>query len=227
MTAPTPPIQRGVDLNDQVYETLKERLLTRAFAPMEKLSLQVLADEFGLSRSPVHHALTRLMVEGLVEQNQRGYYARPITAELMLGAHDVRCALELFAADQTVGKLDQEQLAQLRALGQQTIDTVEREQFLDKRKYMLTNEAFHEYLVDLVGNEVLSATYRSLNVHRLMEQTLASNIEAAGNSSEEHEMIVRAYERGDVQAARAAIMANVETGKRLALRALEDAGGVL
>ena len=53
-----------VDLNDQVYDSLKERLLTREFGGGEKLSLQTLADELGVSRSPVHHALTRLVSTG-------------------------------------------------------------------------------------------------------------------------------------------------------------------
>ena len=71
-----------VDLNDQVYDSLKERLLTREFGGGEKLSLQTLADELGVSRSPVHHALTRLVSEGLVLSERRGYMVRPLTARL-------------------------------------------------------------------------------------------------------------------------------------------------
>ena len=60
-----------IDLNDQVYAALKERLLTREFAGGQKLSLQTLADDLGVSRSPVHHALARLMSEGLVVKPAR------------------------------------------------------------------------------------------------------------------------------------------------------------
>jgi GntR family transcriptional regulator, rspAB operon transcriptional repressor len=56
----------GAHLNQQVYEELRMRVLTRRHAPGEKLSLHVLADELGVSRSPVHHALTRLVAEGLL-----------------------------------------------------------------------------------------------------------------------------------------------------------------
>jgi DNA-binding GntR family transcriptional regulator len=221
------PIQRGVDLNDQVYEYLKERLLTREIGPGQKLRLQSLADQLGVSRSPIHHALTRLMTEGLVDQDYRGYFARAITHDLILGAHDTRCAIELFAADQTVGQLNQAQLARLRSLLDRTAVLVEEHRFVDKREYMLANEAFHEYLVELAGNDVLLATYRSLNVHRLMERALGGDASDAGPSTEGHGAIVRAYEAGDVLAARAAIAANIETGKRIALQALADEGGIL
>ena len=49
----------GAHLNEQVYDELRTRVLTRRHAPGEKLSLHVLADELGVSRSPVHHALTQ------------------------------------------------------------------------------------------------------------------------------------------------------------------------
>lgn len=219
-------VQR-VDLNDQVYVAIKTRLLARDLGPSTKLRLQALADELAVSRSPVQHALTRLVSEGLVEVNRRNYQVRPLTAKLMSEAHDVRCALELFAADRTVGQLALEQLRELRRLADRTVDLVRNFEFVSKRDYMLANKSFHEYLVDLAGNETLSQTYRSLNLHQLMERALAGPSTAAGNSSEDHNSIVSAYEAGDLAAARAAIIANVETGKQLALELLAASGGVL
>lgn len=221
-------IERGVDLNDQVYEVLKARLLSRELGPSGKLSLQVLAGELGVSRSPVHHALTRLVTEGFVAVNKRrGYFVRPLTERLMLETHDVRCALELFAAGQTVGRVDREKLEKLRRLMEETVRHVKDTVFVDKRGYMLANSAFHEYLVDLACNTALSATYRSLSIHQLMERVLAGPATAAGGSSEQHRRIVEAYESGDLEAARAAIVANIETGKRLVVEAMAEAGGIL
>jgi DNA-binding GntR family transcriptional regulator len=216
-----------IHLNDQVYEAVKARLLSRDLGPGTKLSLQVLADELTVSRSPVAHALTRLVVEGLVEVDRRGYRVRPITATVMSEAHDVRCAYELFAAERTVGRLSGEQLRQLRALFAHTVEQVDNFEFVDKRQYMLANKAFHEYLVDTAGNAMLSHAYRALSLHELLERALAGPSREAGDSSEEHRRIVEAYEAGDVSAARTAIVANVETGKRLALEMIERSGGAL
>jgi DNA-binding GntR family transcriptional regulator len=214
-------------LNDQVYAAVRARLLTREFGPGTRLGLQALADELAVSRSPVQHALTRLVTQGLVEVDRRGYRPRPLTATLMAEAHDVRCALELFAADRTVGRLSREQLDLLRDRLDHTTELVENFEFVDKHEYMLANKAFHECIVDLASNGRLFDTYRSLSLHELMERVLAGPTRAAGNSSEEHRRIVEAYETGDLRAARAAITANVETGKRLAIEVIEASGGVL
>jgi DNA-binding GntR family transcriptional regulator len=222
-----PGVIQRIDLNDQVYDTVKARLLARELGPRTKLSLQALADELAVSRTPVHHALTRLVTERLVELDRRGYWVRPLTPALMAEAHDVRCALELFAAERTVGRLSAEQLQELRHLLDRTVELVENFEFLDKHAYMLANKAFHEYLVDLAGNATLTQTYRSLSLHELMERVLAGPTRAAGNSSEEHRRIVKAYEVDDLPAARAAIIANVETGKQLALEMIEASGGAL
>lgn len=100
-----PPLVR-LDLNDQVYDAVKARLVTREFGGGAKISLQTIADELGVSRSPVHHALTRLTTEGLVTSEPRGYVVRPLTVELMDELHEARLALELHAADLTIGTLD-------------------------------------------------------------------------------------------------------------------------
>ena len=59
------------NLNEQVYETLRRRVLRRDPGPGAKLSLHELATELGVSRSPVHHALTRLVSEGLLSVKAR------------------------------------------------------------------------------------------------------------------------------------------------------------
>jgi DNA-binding GntR family transcriptional regulator len=219
-------IQR-MDLNEQVYDSLKARLLVRELGPRTKLRLQAIADELDVSRSPVQHALTRLVTEGLVEVDRRGYRVRALTPTLMWEAFDVRCALELFAADRSVGGASAEQLGELRRLAERTAEFVVDKRMTSTQAYMVANTAFHEYIVDLAGNGQLSHTYRSLSLHELMERALAEHTSAAGNSTEDHERIVRGFEARDLAATRAAIEANVETGKQLALETLAASGGAL
>jgi DNA-binding GntR family transcriptional regulator len=220
-------IQR-IDLQDQVYETVKARVLAGELGPHARLPLQALADELAVSRSPVHHALTRLVTQRLVDVDSRGYRVRPVTVERIEQAHGVRRALELYAAEQTVGRLSPAELARLRTLLDRTVACVENLEFVDKHEYMLANKAFHEYLVDLAGNETLSDSYRALSLHELMERVLFSGpTRTAGNSSEEHRAIIAAYEAGDLDAARTAIVANIETGLRIAVAVIEASGGAL
>src|SRR6478672_11400868 len=94
------------NLNERVYDELRTRVLTRQEPAGAKLSLHVLAAELGVSRSPVHHALTRLVAEGMLTvQPRRGYYVTPVTARAVAEGYDVRLALELLAAEQAIPEL--------------------------------------------------------------------------------------------------------------------------
>jgi DNA-binding GntR family transcriptional regulator len=220
-------IQR-VDLKDQVYETVKARVLAGDLGPDGRLPLQALADELAVSRSPVHHALTRLVTQRLVDVDRRGYHVRPVTVRRIEEAHGVRRALELYAAEQTVGRLSAQQLDGLRLMLEDTLATVDDRDLLDAHGYMLANKAFHEYLVDLAGNETLSEAYRSLSLHELLERVLVSDpTRAADGSGAERRAIVAAYEAGSIEGARAAIVANIETSLRVAVTVIEAAGGAL
>src|SRR5262245_64413417 len=104
MSEPTSTLSRA-ELHAQVYASLKEALATRKLAPGEKLSLQDLATAYGVSRSPVQQALTRLVTEGLVEVKPHlGHFVRPLTVASVCEAYDVREALELWVADSCVGR---------------------------------------------------------------------------------------------------------------------------
>jgi DNA-binding GntR family transcriptional regulator len=210
------------NLNEQVYATLRTRLLAREHGPGEKLSLHELAAELGVSRSPVHHALTRLVSEGLLSvKARRGYFVTPVTTRVLVEGYEVRLALELHAADVTVETADDERIADLRAQLDATADAISNEE------WDTANAAFHETQVDLAGNELLSRFYRELSVNLMMQVIRGGRVEQGEYLVTEHRAIVEALEERDRDAARAAITRHVETGRRIALEAIERAGGSL
>jgi DNA-binding GntR family transcriptional regulator len=212
----------GANLNDQVYEEIRARLLTRQHAAGAKLSLHALASELGVSRSPVHHALTRLVSEGLLTvRARRGYFVTPVTAVALAEGYDVRLALELLAAERTVGRLDDASLQAFASLLEATAVAISHEQWDS------ANAAFHEYQIDLAGNALLSRFYRELSVNLMMQVIRGGRVEGHANLVTEHRRIVEAFEAGDREAAERAIREHIETGKRIALDAIERAGGIL
>jgi DNA-binding GntR family transcriptional regulator len=60
-----------------------------------------------------------------------------------------------------------------------------------------------------------------------MQVIRGGKLEGGAYLATEHEAIVDAYRRGDLERARAAIRAHIETGRRIALDALEASAGVL
>lgn len=212
----------GASLHDQVYDELRTRVLTRQHVAGAKLSLHELAAELGVSRSPVHHALTRLVSEGLLTvKARRGYYVTPVTAAALAEGYEMRLALELHAAERTVGHVGAADLEAFRFLLEATAAAISHEQWDG------ANAAFHEHQIDLAGNALLSRFYRELSVNLMMQVIRGGRLEDHGSLVTEHRRIVEAFESGDLDAARAAIREHVETGKRIALDAIERAGGVL
>jgi DNA-binding GntR family transcriptional regulator len=216
------PTTLGINLNERVYDELRVRILTRREPAGAKLSLHALADEIGVSRSPVHHALTRLVSEGLLTvQPRRGYYVTPVTVQAVAEGYDVRLALELLAAERAVGSLDESTLERFRDLLETTDAAISHEE------WDAANQAFHEYQVDLAGNGLLSSVYREISVNLMMQVIRGGRLEGGEYLVTEHAHIVEAFERGDLEAAREAIRAHVASGLRIALEALERAGGAL
>ena len=210
------------NLNDQVYDTLRRRILTRDPGPGAKLSLHELATELGVSRSPVHHALTRLVSEGLLTvKARRGYYVRPVTAQALIEGYEVRLALELHAADIAVDTARSEQIAVLRRRHEATAEAISHEE------WDAANAAFHEAQVQLAGNELLSRFYRELSVNLMMQVIRGGRLERHEHLVTEHAAIVSGFEARDRGATRSAITRHVESGRRIALEAVERAGGAL
>ncbi|MDH4341300.1 MAG: GntR family transcriptional regulator [Thermoleophilia bacterium] len=210
------------NLNESVYAKLRARVLARHHGAGAKLSLHALAAELGVSRSPVHHALTRLVSEGLLTvQPRRGYYVTPVTAGAVAEGYEVRLALELLAAERTVGALDDSALQALGSLLEGTAAAISHEQWDS------ANAAFHEYHIDLAGNGLLSSFYRELSVNLMMQVIRAGRVEGHANLVTEHRRIVEAFEAGDAGAVERAIRGHIDTGRRIALDAIERAGGVL
>ena len=210
------------NLNDVVYETIKQRLVRRELGPGEKVSLHELATALGVSRSPVHHALTRLVAEGLLTvKSRRGYYVTALNEAAIAEGYDVRLALELQAAETAVGRVASDALRRFRELHESAAATVSHAGWDN------ANAAFHEYQVDLAANSLLSRFYRELSVNLLMQVIRGGRLEGSSYLPAEHGAIVDAYEAGDLDAAHAAIRAHIATGRRIALEAIEGAGGVL
>src|ERR1044072_5631919 len=102
----------AANLNERVYGELRTRVLTRQEPAGAKLSLHILAAELHGAGSPVHHALTRLVSEGLLTvRPRRGYYVEPVTARAVAEGYDVRLALELLAAERAIPDLSGDQIA--------------------------------------------------------------------------------------------------------------------
>lgn len=221
------PIEH-TDLNRKVYDHLRAAVLSGALRSGQKLSLTELAEQMEVSRSPVHQALTRLAAEGLVEvRPRRGYLVTPVTLKALVEEYEVRLVLELTAAERTVGKLSAAQLTDLGEALRGTLQAIGPDGTWDLHRYVQTNQRFHRLQFDFAGNDVLASLYASLRVSMLMERVLEGIPfkDEVAELGEQHTALHRAHRQGDLKTARRVIEAHVETGRRMAVQALEAAGG--
>jgi DNA-binding GntR family transcriptional regulator len=216
------------DLNTQVYEILVDRLITRELEPNQPITISTVAEELGVSRSPVHQALTRLASENLVDLVPRkGYYVRPITTESVEQAFDVRLALELVAAERTVGTNSDKQLAELRRLMEATLPLLQGDRIAEKRKYVQANQRFHLYQVGLAGNGLLSMYYGQLSLHLVMGRVARLRDSGMDHIVYEHQELVDAFEAENLERVKAAIRSHIASGMRVAAEEIEVAGGAI
>jgi benzoate/toluate 1,2-dioxygenase reductase subunit len=138
-------------------------------------------------------------------------------------AFDARMVLESGAAQLTVGRLSDEQLAELRRRAEATAPLVANGHFTDVAGFRETNAAFHAYLVELTGNQTLALAHNRLSVLDYMAQALTPDVDVVGDIVQDHRDLVTAYERGDLAAARDIVLAHSEHAKATMRAGIEKA----
>lgn len=101
--------------NSSIYEQLRNCLVTREFAPGQRLSPDTLASRFGTSLSPIREALQQLASEGFVERIQnQGTFVREFTRQQLSDLVEVREVLECHAASVAARRINENELYTLR-----------------------------------------------------------------------------------------------------------------
>jgi DNA-binding GntR family transcriptional regulator len=92
-------VKKSEPLIDSVYARLRDLILSNVLRAGQKLVDRDLAEQLGVSRTPIREALGRLAMMGLVEaRSRRGYYVKQYTAGEMTDLYDFRRILEVSAA---------------------------------------------------------------------------------------------------------------------------------
>jgi DNA-binding GntR family transcriptional regulator len=197
-----------------VRERLREDILGGELAAGTVLSEAALADSFGVSRGPVREALARLASEGLVTTTpRRGAIVAELSADEFIEAYQVREALETFAIQLAVPRLEQAELNRLRALHEEMVEHARRGEV---NRFFDANAAFHDLLVAASANTKLHEMYRMLMDQ--MGRYLARSLELRGSldkSIAEHAAILEAVEARDAERAARLLADHIEVPQRV------------
>lgn len=207
-------------LYQQVAERLRQRIFAHELAPGSWIDEQALADDYGISRTPMREALKVLAAEGLVTlKPRRGCYVTELTEQDLDDIFPVLALLEGRCAFEAVSKAGAKDVAALRAIHEQLERAAARG---DVDAFFDLNQQFHLKLQELAGNRWLLQVIDDMRkVLKLNRHHSLSREGRVGESLAEHRAIMQAIEAGDADAAQARMHAHLLSG-RAALAALAE-----
>jgi DNA-binding GntR family transcriptional regulator len=201
---PLTRLDRSRHAAPQVFERLRDMILSLELAPGTVLSRAELASRYGLSQTPVRDALMKLGEEGLVDIfPQHATVVSQINVTSALQAHFLRRSIELEVVRTLSERRDAGLITQLRTtIARQTelCDLKNYEQFA------LYDQAFHRQMYEAAGVPELWNLVRRLSGH--IDRLRRLHLPVEGKTLavvRDHTEIVDAIEQGDATAAQAAL----------------------
>lgn len=146
---------------DQVYHYIKELILSGELTQGEKIVEDKIAKRFGVSRTPIREALTRLQAYGLVHLQPRSYAEVVRIGERE--ARDIaqlRLHLERMSFRLLCNKEDPGDVEELRRIATEAESALLAK---DKAAYFEADSAFHQTAADLCGNGQLGLVFRQFD----------------------------------------------------------------
>ena len=197
-------------LRELVCENIRQAIIDGTFSPGERLMEIQLADEMGVSRTPVREAIRKLELEGFVVMiPRRGTYVADISIKDITEIYEIRISLDILAAGLAAERITDEELEQLNGylieIGQHIANN-------DMDKIVEVDTAFHDMLYTASRNERLrSIRGRSMSYPGRLVETM-----------DEHRNLVEAIAAHDVERAQYAARIHLENAEHTLMRSLSE-----
>jgi DNA-binding GntR family transcriptional regulator len=185
-------------LYEEVAELLRQRIFSRELAPGSWIDEMKLAEEYGISRTPLREALKVLAAEGLVTMKvRRGAYVTEVSEKDLCDVYHLLSLLESDAAGVVAERASDAQIAELQSLHKQLEASAH-----NREKFFAINERFHMRLLEIAGNRWRDQMVADLR--KVMKLNRHNSLLKSGRVKEsmlEHRALVEALARRDSKAA--------------------------
>lgn len=173
-------------LREVVFNTLREAILTGDLHPGERLMEIQLAEQLGVSRTPVREAIRKLEIEGLaVMIPRKGAEVASITEKQLKDVLEVRKALEELAVEMACERISQEDIKELQRAHQEVKKLAGKKNLSG---LVRADMAFHDVIYKAADNEQLIQI-----LNKLRQQMYRYRMEYL-KKFENHELIVAEHE---------------------------------
>jgi len=185
------------NLDQKAYSIIKKMIIDRKLLPGEKIPQEKLAQDLGISRTPLVSALKYLENEKLVEAKpRRGYFVRLFTMQEMVSIFELREVLEGLAARRAAANITDAQIDELDRFFDpfKTIKNI-----TDLRTYAREDRRFHSFVTEVGAKEFLKSILQTYNIISFSYQVVSSEglIRSPNETISEHLAIVEALSRRD------------------------------
>jgi DNA-binding GntR family transcriptional regulator len=182
-------------LSEQVYERISDEIVNGVVEPGAPLVQEQLADEYGVSRTPVRDALNRLVHEGLATLVPgAGYFATTLTPSNVAEVYEVRKALEIMAIRQFGAQYSPLELARLELM------IAEGSASVNAEALFAATRRFHLNIAAPCPNKFLLTTLESVwdnPVQRLISRSYLLDEAKLARVADAHSKILAAARAGD------------------------------
>ena len=193
--------------SDDVYERLREAIVTGRARPNERLIEAELAERLQVSRTPVRESLQRLAAEGLVVSRRRGWVVLEHTSTEIREIYEARAALEGYCARLAAERATEAQLKEIASLHRGDPKRILK----SSRQHLVeVNDRFHDAIVAAAQNERLTDMIRrNRTFYFTFRIAQLYSDEEADASIAGHLAIVRALLQRDSNRAERAMRAHI------------------
>jgi DNA-binding GntR family transcriptional regulator len=210
-------------LRELVFESLREAIITGRLRPGEHLMETQLAEELGVSRTPIREAIRKLELEGLVLMIPRkGAYVSQLSMKDIADVFEIRRALEGLAARLAAERATDEEVDRLeRAI----IQIAEVAQTDDLNGAVALDTGFHEELMKASHNPRLSQLVS--NLREQIQRFRLTSLSHPGRvklAVEEHRLIVDAIASHDAELAQNLAYEHIENAENSLMEVISEAG---
>ena len=196
-------------LYEEVAELLRQRIFRRELEPGSWIDELKLAEEYGISRTPLREALKVLAAEGLVTMKvRRGAYVTEMSEKDLSDVYHLLSLLESDAAGVVATRASDAELQELQALHADLEAAV-----ADREKFFAVNERFHMRLLEIADNRWRDQMVADLRkVMKLNRHNSLLKSGRIGESLAEHRAIMQAIVQRDSAGAMQRMQAHFRNG---------------
>lgn len=154
-----------LSLRDRAYAEIKRRINRLEYRPGAYLNEAQVSKELGLGRTPIHQALDRLMLEGMVRvMPRKGVIVQPVSLDEVLQIIDVRFMNETHCVALAVERATSADIADMRRTMQEAKSLT---RIRDREGLMNLDRSFHNQISQAAKNPVLADVLMSLHERSL------------------------------------------------------------